>query len=115
LARTRGGSGFRAGGVPRGSRVTFEKDVAMRSRELPADGRTFAVERTSADAAIVARFVELMQQHHDLDYMICALSQQTAYDELLVARLKKRKLQLKDEIVRVAGLIDPEGDAVAHP
>jgi hypothetical protein len=33
--------------------------------------------------------------------MIDALSLQTSYDELLVARLKKRKLRLKDEIARI--------------
>ena len=37
--------------------------------------------------------------------MICALNEQATCDELLVARLKKRKLHLKDEIARVgAGL-----------
>ena len=37
-------------------------------------------------------------QHHDLDYMILALSCAATCDELLVARLKKRKLRIKDEI-----------------
>jgi hypothetical protein len=62
-----------------------------------------------------ARYVDLTQQHHDLDYMICALSEQAACDELLVARLKKRKLRLKDEIARVAGSLHATGDAAAHP
>ncbi|HVU19565.1 MAG TPA: DUF465 domain-containing protein, partial [Rhizomicrobium sp.] len=48
-----------------------------------------------------SQHVQLMQLHHDLDYMIDALSLQTSYDELLVARLKKRKLRLKDEIARI--------------
>jgi len=88
----------------------------MRSRELPADGRVLcAIQTICHDAPAAVRVAELTQHHDDLDYTIRALSEQAAYDELLVARLKKRKLQLKDEIVRVAGLIDPEGDAVAHP
>ena len=88
----------------------------MRSREWPVDGETLhAPDDAGADAVVVLRRVELTQQHHDLDYMICALSEQATYDELLVARLKKRKLQLKDEIARLAGLLHPTGDAAAHP
>jgi hypothetical protein len=84
----------------------------MRSREWPADGETLPA---TDETALAARYVELMQHHHDLDYMICALSQQAACDELLVARLKKRKLRLKDEITRFAVVLDPTGDTTAHP
>ncbi len=68
-----------------------------------------------APVTLASRHVDLTQQHHDLDYMICALSEQGAYDELLVARLKKRKLHLKDEIARVASDLRMAGDAAAHP
>jgi hypothetical protein len=68
-----------------------------------------------ADSALAWRHADLSQQHHDLDYMICALSEQPVCDELLVARLKKRKLQLKDEIARVASDLRATGDATAHP
>jgi hypothetical protein len=47
-----------------------------------------------------SRFVNLTQQHRDLDCTISALSD--SGDELLLARLKKRKLRLKDEIELVA-------------
>jgi hypothetical protein len=88
----------------------------MRSRELPFDGESLPViDKANVDAATATRFAELTQHHHDLDYLVCALSEQAVYDELLVARLKKRKLQLKDEIARVAGLVNPTGDAAAHP
>ena len=92
----------------------------MRSSEMPLHGN---YEVTSvvdwpiphAATALASRYVDLTQQHHDLDYMICALSEQAACDELLVARLKKRKLQLKDEIARVASHLHATGDATAHP
>jgi hypothetical protein len=88
----------------------------MRSREWPFDGEILHVpDDAGLEAAMALRHVELTQQHHDLDYMICALSEQATYDELLVARLKKRKLQLKDEIARLTGLLHPTGDAAAHP
>jgi hypothetical protein len=67
------------------------------------------------DWALAWRYADLTQQHHDLDYMICALSEQSGCDELLVARLKKRKLQLKDKIARVATDLRTTGDAAAHP
>lgn len=47
------------------------------------------------------------------------LSEADACDELLIARLKKRKLQIKDEIARIEHLLpcpadptDPEQDRV---
>jgi len=66
----------------------------MRSHELQVSGE---YETASADA-LARRYADLTEQHHDLDYMISALSEQPTCDELLVARLKKRKLHLKDEI-----------------
>ncbi len=79
----------------------------MRSYELPVCGEYEAVSTSDlltqhASEALARRYADLTQQHHDLDYMICALGEQATCDELLVARLKKRKLHLKDEIARVA-------------
>ena len=61
------------------------------------------------------RYVDLTQQHHDLDYMISALSCSATCDELLVARLKKRKLRIKDEIIRVERGLHITGDSAAYP
>ena len=61
------------------------------------------------------RHVDLTQQHHDLDYMISALSCSATCDELLVARLKKRKLRIKDEIIRVERGLHITGDSAAYP
>jgi hypothetical protein len=66
-------------------------------------------------AALRTKFVELAEEHHDLDYMITALSTASGCDELLVARLKKRKLRLKDEIAHVTDELHRLGDSTAHP
>ena len=91
----------------------------MRSQELPVTGQcqsaSIANPPGDAASALAWRHADLTQQHHDLDYMICALSEQATYDELLVARLKKRKLHLKDEIARVASALCATGDAPGHP
>jgi hypothetical protein len=75
----------------------------MHSQEHPAlAGRSITAtsETPFTETALWSRFVNLTQQHRDLDCTISALIDTS--DELLLARLKKRKLRLKDEIERVA-------------
>ena len=48
--------------------------------------------------AAASRLVRLRMEHRDLDAAIEALRATTAPDQLQLARLKKRKLRLKDEI-----------------
>ena len=85
----------------------------MRSSELPVSAGQY--ESSFSEAARRSHYIDLTQQHHDLDYMISALSDSASCDELLVARLKKRKLYIKDEIARVAGDLRMTGDSTAHP
>jgi len=59
-----------------------------------------ASETTFTETPLWSRYVNLTQQHRDLDCTISALVDSS--DELLLARLKKRKLRLKDEIEHVA-------------
>jgi hypothetical protein len=47
-----------------------------------------------------ARLRALGVERDDLDIAIAGLLKAGTYDDLLVARLKKRKLQIKDEIAR---------------
>ncbi|MBE2211516.1 MAG: YdcH family protein [Xanthomonadaceae bacterium] len=44
------------------------------------------------------RVVELKLEHRDLDTVIAQLQSSLQFDELAIKRLKKRKLQLKDQI-----------------
>lgn len=63
----------------------------------------------SADAiSLSARLVRLRQEHRDLDSAIEALLAVAAPDQLQVARLKKRKLKLRDEIALVEDALIPD-------
>ncbi|MDD4617292.1 MAG: DUF465 domain-containing protein [Alphaproteobacteria bacterium] len=51
---------------------------------------------------------QLKAEHRDLDDAITALSQRANPDMLQVQRLKKRKLVLRDEIIRVESELLPD-------
>ena len=55
-----------------------------------------------------ARLAALMQEHRDLDTAIDALSDNSPGDQLALSRLKKRKLQLKDEITEINNQLLPD-------
>lgn len=54
------------------------------------------------------RLAELRQAHRDLDAAIDALRSATHSDQLQLARLKKRKLRLKDEIAMLQDALIPD-------
>ena len=65
-----------------------------------------------AELAIVAeRLAMLRQEHRDLDAEILRLQADIDSDELAVKRLKKRKLQLKDQIARLESALIPDEPA----
>ena len=45
------------------------------------------------------------QEHRDLDQAITALSNSATTDRLMIQRLKKKKLQLKDKIKRLESTV----------
>lgn len=55
-----------------------------------------------------AQLAALRQEHRDLDQTISMLTEQPSDDELLLRRLKKRKLALKDRIAALERLVDPD-------
>jgi hypothetical protein len=57
------------------------------------------------------RLIELRMEHADLDALIDRASEQTPMDELLMRRLKKRRLALRDEIARLELALDPKEPA----
>lgn len=59
------------------------------------DGRA---EPRMNDFSVQARLAELRQEHRDLDAAIAALVASGDMDQLRMARLKRQKLRLKDEI-----------------
>lgn len=54
------------------------------------------------------RLVQLKLEHRDLDGAIEALRLAAAPDQLQVARLKKRKLRLRDEIAMMEDALIPD-------
>jgi len=54
------------------------------------------------------RLDELRTEHHDLDEAISRLAQLPLGDELMLRRLKKRKLALKDRITAIECLLEPD-------
>lgn len=55
-----------------------------------------------------ARLEALKSEHRDLDAAIEALRGMASPDQLQVARLKKRKLRLKDEIAKLEDMRVPD-------
>lgn len=62
-----------------------------------------------AEDVDLARRLELLRmEHRDLDAAIGALGSAGAGDQLQIARLKKRKLRLRDEIAFVEDQMIPD-------
>ena len=57
------------------------------------------------------RLIELRIEHADLDALIDTAAHAAPLDELLLRRLKKRRLQLRDEISRLELALDPKEPA----
>ena len=55
-----------------------------------------------------ARVKALRQEHADIDAAIEALGDMPIPDQLLIARMKRRKLSLRDEIVKIEARILPD-------
>jgi hypothetical protein len=58
--------------------------------------------------AAASRLVRLRMEHRDLDSAIDALRGTAAPDQLQLARLKKRKLRLRDEIAQLEDRLIPD-------
>ena len=60
------------------------------------------------EAQIRVRLDEIRTEHRDLDSAIAALWSLTVPDQLQIARLKKRKLRLRDEIAAFEAQLIPD-------
>jgi hypothetical protein len=64
---------------------------------------------TEADEqALRTKLAEMVQEHRDLDAAIAALIESGISDQLRLTRLKKRKLQLKDQITQIEDSLLPD-------
>jgi hypothetical protein len=57
------------------------------------------------------RLIELRIEHADLDALIDRLGHEVVIDELMMRRLKKRRLVLRDEIARLEHELTPDEPA----
>lgn len=71
------------------------------------DGDSFDIVDTPEKRALKSRLVELREEHRALDSAIFALQEQTG-DALQLARLKKRKLVLRDQIQWIEDRLTPD-------
>ncbi len=60
------------------------------------------------DEAILLKIHALLQDHEDLHIAIEALAEKTGHETLNIARLKKKKLRLKDEILKLKNQLTPD-------
>jgi hypothetical protein len=59
-------------------------------------------------AELEAELARLKQEHRDLDIAIDALESMVTGDQLQIQRLKKRKLVLKDRIIKLEDQLTPD-------
>lgn len=57
------------------------------------------------------RLIELGMEHADLDALIDRAAETTPVDQLMMRRLKKRRLGLKDEMARIQRQLSPDEPA----
>ncbi len=60
---------------------------------------------------LTLKLMELKVEHRDLDVVIDQYVQSGQVNDLLIKRLKKRKLQLKDYIARIESRLIPDLNA----
>jgi hypothetical protein len=63
---------------------------------------------TLQEVALRAKLQALLQQHRDLDAAIVSLEETGTSDQLQLRRLKKTKLDLKDQIAQIENLLIPD-------
>jgi hypothetical protein len=94
------------------------QEFVVVSGAVPAIGDAAAAVDNAPDSAaamkqedegeLKAQLAQLRQEHRDLDAAIEALHNAPGADLLQVQRLKKRKLQLRDQIIQVEDQLTPD-------
>jgi hypothetical protein len=60
------------------------------------------------DPALRVRMAQLRQEHQDLDAAVHALERGQSPDQIQIARLKKKRLVLRDEIKQLEDQLTPD-------
>lgn len=82
--------------------VLIQRDLTTYFPDFPLEPNLHSPER---------RLIELRMEHADLDALIDQAGLRTPVDELLLRRLKKRRLALRDEISRIERALSPKEPA----
>jgi hypothetical protein len=61
-----------------------------------------------SEEALEARLADLRQDHADLDQAVQAIALSPLPDMVLIARLKRKKLSIKDEISQIEDQLNPD-------
>lgn len=81
---------------------TYDRILLQRRPPFTLDSNLHSPER---------RLIELRMEHADLDAMIDRAAEQVPVDELMMRRLKKRRLALRDQIAKLELALDPKEPA----
>lgn len=65
-------------------------------------------DQPEGDCSLASRLKDLRSEHRDLDDAIARLTRNPGEDELMIRRLKKRKLLLKDRIEMIERAMEPD-------
>lgn len=63
---------------------------------------------TEDEETLRRKLEDLLTEHRDLDDVIAHLSDSRPFDQLQIQRLKKRKLSLKDQIIKLQSRLLPD-------
>lgn len=66
------------------------------------------MDETADRETLERRLEELKSEHRDLDDVIARITDEVPFDQLQIQRLKKRKLQIKDQVAKVGSLLLPD-------
>ncbi len=87
-------------------------DHTEKTFRSPIDDRRFSARDQdfsgANDEALAIRLATLEEEHRDLDAAIRALEATAPYERLSIARLKKKKLNLKDDIQALKDAMLPD-------
>jgi hypothetical protein len=61
--------------------------------------------------SIERELIVLRIEHSDLDFMIDSVAHRLPGDDLILKRLKKKRLTLRDKIARLESALIPDGQA----
>lgn len=94
-----------------GAEVAVASDGRIAAVYSPSNANLAPPAMSQQDPAIDQvrrKLEELRQEHRDLDDVIARLAADAVRDQLQLQRLKKRKLALKDQILRLESMLLPD-------